>query len=298
MPTDRYIERMQSCCKEEILLNDRIRLALLYLLPKNALSRTAGRFAGSKLSRWLIPYYAKTFQIDVSQAEKPIEAYQNLTDFFIRRLKSGLRPIEDGDTVIVSPVDGVVSQFGKVENGTLLQAKGVSFSLLQLLGSQRKANDYEGGTFVTLYLSPRDYHRIHAALSGQVVAYSYIPGSLFPVNPFGVRTVPGLLARNERLITYLSSSRGEYAVVKVGATMVGSVQVVYDDQVTTNVRGGIPAEMSVNGPVLEKGDELGWFRFGSTVILLFQSGMAILDDLQEGQFVQMGQRIGEVRKNN
>lgn len=275
-------------------MKDPLRLAMLNLLPKNAISRAVGRFAVSKLSKWVIPYYAKHFQIDLSQAEKPMEEYQSLTEFFTRRLKSAFRPVAYGDTIVVSPVDGVVSQFGAIRNGTLLQAKGVFYSLEQLLGNRQKAEYYEGGTFVTIYLSPRDYHRIHMALGGQVSGFSYIPGKLFPVNPFGVRNVPGLFAKNERLVTYLTTPYGEYSIVKVGATIVGSVQVVYDNRLTTNVRGGIRSERSIQGPVLEKGDELGLFRFGSTVILLFQPGMISLDDLQEGQFVQMGQRIGEI----
>ncbi|WP_018131789.1 archaetidylserine decarboxylase [Effusibacillus pohliae] len=275
-------------------MNDRFRLTLLRLLPTHAISRLAGRFAGSRLSKWLIPIYARHFQIDLQQAEKPLEAYQTLTEFFTRKLKSECRPIAEGERVLVSPVDGVVSQSGPIRNGTLLQAKGVSYSLEQLLGDRQKAESYEGGVFLTIYLSPRDYHRIHTCLKGTVTGYSYIPGTLFPVNPFGVRNIPGLFAKNERLTTYIATPFGEYAIVKVGATIVGSVQVVYDEKLTTNVRHGRMTHATVAGPTLEKGAELGLFRFGSTVICLFQPGMVQLDDLQEGQFVQMGQRIGEI----
>ncbi|MFC4768528.1 archaetidylserine decarboxylase [Effusibacillus consociatus] len=276
-------------------MSDRLRLALLHLLPKNTISRLAGRFAGSRLSKWVIPYYARHFQIDLEQAEKPIGDYRTLTEFFTRKLKSEFRPIAEGDKVLVSPVDGVVSQFGKIQDGTLLQAKGVAYSLEQLLADSRKAELYEGGTFLTIYLSPRDYHRIHTCLKGSVTGYSYIPGTLFPVNPFGVRNVPGLFSKNERLTTYLSSPYGEYAIVKVGATIVGSVQVVYDKKLATNVRNGRMTHESLEGPTLEKGDELGLFRFGSTVVCLFEPGMVALEDIKEGQFVRMGQRIGEVQ---
>lgn len=273
---------------------DRLRLFLLHLLPKNTISRLAGLFAGSRFSKRLIPLYARHFQVDLEQAEKAIDEYTTLTEFFTRRLKPEARPIAAGETVLVSPVDGVVSQFGPIREGTLLQAKGVNYALEQLLGDTRKAASYEGGTFLTIYLSPRDYHRIHTCLQGTVAGYSYIPGTLFPVNPFGVRNVPGLFSRNERLTTYLSTAFGEYAIVKVGATIVGSVQVVYDDRLTTNVRKGKPTHQSLHGPSIEKGAELGLFRFGSTVVLLFEPGMVRLDHLQEGQFVFMGQRIGEV----
>lgn len=274
---------------------DRVRLTLLNLLPKNVISRVVGGFAGSKLSRWLIPVYARIFQVDLEQAEKPLTEYQTMTEFFTRRLKNGYRPIAAGETTLISPVDGVISQYGLIKEGTLLQAKGVTYSLAQLLGNEEKARAYETGTFLTIYLSPKDYHRIHTALQGTVSGYSYIPGTLYPVNPFGVRNVPGLFSKNERLITYLDTSYGQYAVVKVGATIVGSVQVVYDEKLTTNVRGGRLTHQDLQGPSLEKGDELGLFRFGSTVILLFSPNMIKLDDLQEGQFVQMGQRLGELK---
>lgn len=273
-------------------MSDRFRLAMLNLLPKNSISRLAGRFASSRASKWVIPYYVRHFSIDPEQAEKPIDEYETLTDFFTRKLKPGFRPIAAGSNDLVSPVDGVVSQFGPIHEGTLLQAKGVTYSLEQLLGDPVKARLYEGGLFLTIYLSPRDYHRIHTCLQGSVTGYSYIPGSLYPVNPFGVRNVPGLFAKNERLTTYMTTSFGEYAIVKVGATIVGSVQVVYDSKLTTNVRKGKPAHNEIQGPFLKKGEELGLFRFGSTVVCLFQPGMVTLDHLKEGQFVQMGQKIG------
>ncbi|GAX88680.1 archaetidylserine decarboxylase [Effusibacillus lacus] len=275
-------------------MSDQFRFLLVRLLPKKAISRLAGHFAKSPVSRFLIPFYARFFQVDLEEAEKPIGEYQSLTEFFTRRLRAGARPVAAGEDILTAPVDGVVSQFGLIQEGTLLQAKGVTYSLEQLLGDARKAESYEGGMYLTIYLSPRDYHRIHTCLKGTVSGYSYIPGSLYPVNPLGVRNVPGLFARNERLTTYLTSPFGEYAIVKVGATIVGSVQVVYDKKLSTNVRNGQPAHETVNGPLLEKGDELGLFRFGSTVVCLFQPGMAKLDPLQEGQFVRMGERIGEV----
>ncbi|BCJ87425.1 archaetidylserine decarboxylase [Effusibacillus dendaii] len=273
-------------------MNNRIRLFLLNRIPKKLVSRLVGRFAESSLSKWLIPLYARHFQVDLQQAEKPIHEYRSLTEFFTRKLKPGCRPLASGNHVIISPVDGVISQFGTIEDGTLIQAKGVSYSLVQLIGNKEKASVFEGGLFLTIYLSPKDYHRIHTCLTGTITGYSYMPGTLFPVNPFGVRNVPGLFAKNERLTTYFETPYGEYAIVKVGATIVGSIKVVYDPDLTTNQPRGVMTQQKVTGPQLQKGEEMGLFRFGSTVILLFQPGMAVWEDLQEGQFVQMGQRIG------
>nr|WP_256205597.1 archaetidylserine decarboxylase [Calditerricola satsumensis] len=172
----------------------------------------------------------------------------------------------------------------------------MTYRVRELLGSAEKAAAYEGGAFVTLYLSPRDYHRIHMPVSGWITEYCYVPGTLFPVNPFGVRCVDGLFAKNERLITYIRTDWGEVAVVKVGATMVGSVCVTYDETVRTNVRRGKLTCRVLEVPhYAEKGEELGYFTFGSTVIVLFPRGTVRLrDDLCPGQAVRMGEPIGRV----
>jgi phosphatidylserine decarboxylase len=282
----------------ERLMGDRLKLVMIKMLPKKTISRIIGRFAQSRASRPLIRPYAKFYKVDLTQAEKPIHRYMSLTEFFTRRLKEGARTVAEGAHVAVSPVDGCVSEFGTITDKTLLQAKGVTYSLPELLGGdEERAQRYEGGTFLTLYLSPKDYHRIHMPVSGTVVHYTYVPGTLFPVNPFGVRTVAGLFAKNERLITYIDTSAGELAVVKVGATIVGSVRVVYDDKLTTNVKRGKPARGSVEqGPYLAKGAELGLFQFGSTVILLFEPGMIELSPrIRIGEFLHFGEAIGYIR---
>jgi phosphatidylserine decarboxylase len=277
---------------------DNLRLILMNILPKKSLSRLVGNFARSTYSRFLIPTFAKQYQINLDEAEKTIDKYSSLTDFFIRRLKPGSRAIADGDEVIVSPVDGKVSVFGTIENGTLIQAKGVYFTVNELLGGDEdRASRYNGGQFMTIYLSPQDYHRIHTPLAGEITGYAYVPGTLFPVNAFGVRAVKGLFARNERVITYLNTEAGEVAVIKVGAIIVGSVKVNYSD-ITTNVRGGQVVKESLKGKKgIQKGDEVGRFEFGSTVILLFERDkVSFRKDLSEGEAVKMGSPLGQVNK--
>ncbi|MGB8956180.1 MAG: archaetidylserine decarboxylase [Tumebacillaceae bacterium] len=278
-------------------MNDRLQLFLMNLIPKNAISRLVGRFAQSGFSRLFIPLYIRKFNINAAEAEKAVEEYPSLVAFFIRRLKAELRPIDAAPNAVVSPVDGKVSQCGRIERGQLVQAKGVFYTVEQLLGGDReRAKRYEGGTFLTVYLSPTDYHRIHTPLAGKVTGYTYVPGTLFPVNPFGVRAVQGLFAKNERLITYFDTAAGEVALVKVGATIVGSVKVQYDEQAGTNIRGGrLETRELANGPQMDKGEEVGRFEFGSTIILLFEPGrVALADRLHPETVVRMGEQIGEV----
>ena len=275
-------------------LFDNLQLTLMTLLPKNYVSRLVGRFAGSRLSRRLIPYFARHFGINVEESEFAVKTYGSLTEFFIRKLKPGLRPVAQGDSVVVSPVDGVVSEFGPIKQGVLIQAKGVDYTVLELLGQDKeRAQRFANGLFLTIYLSPRDYHRIHVPVAGQVVASTYVPGTLFPVNPFGVRAVKGLFALNERLITYLQGSAGLLALVKVGATIVGSVKVNYASLTTNVPRAKLLTSDYPNGPSYFSGEEVGRFEFGSTVILLFEPGKVALT-LQTGDRVLMGQKIGQL----
>lgn len=254
-------------------LTERLLIGLLGLLPKNWLSGMAGRLASSRLSRPLIRPFAKRFQINLDEAALPIEAYETLLEFFIRELKPGVRPVDADPALLVSPVDGRVAQFGRLDRGELLQAKGHTYTTTALLADAAEAKRFEGGQYITIYLSPQDYHRIHTPAAGQVVGATYVPGKLWPVNEAGVNRVPGLFAINERLITYLQSALGRLAMVKVGATIVGSVKVVYDESLGTNVPGAqVEMKVITDGPLLEKAAELGRFEFGSTVILLVEPG--------------------------
>ncbi len=272
---------------------DRLRYLFYTILPKNLLSHLMGLLSASSGSRALIPWFARAFAIDLDEAERPLGSYASLTDFFTRRLKPGRRVADPGAASVVSPVDGTVAEYGRIDQGTMVQAKGRSYTVEALLGDAQRAEQFANGSYLTIYLSPRDYHRIHSPVDGVVTGASYIPGRLFPVNAFGVRAVDRLFARNERLITYLTGEAGTVAVVKVGATMVGSARVVYDAELRTQRRPARVDHRTFSGPWLHKGDELGWFEFGSTVILLFEQGRVQLRPcLQTGQRILMGQAVG------
>lgn len=278
-------------------MNDWIILQLFRLTPTRMISRLAGRLARTKLSRMAIRRFARLYGIDLTEAEQEVSSFPHFNAFFTRKLKPHLRTVASDPSAIISPCDGKVAAVGTVERGMMLQAKNTPFTIRDLLGlSEQEAEKYDGGGYMTIYLSPKDYHRIHVPVDGSITRYTYIPGTLFPVNAFGVRTVYGLFARNERLTTYIESPDvGSVAVVKVGAMMVGSVKVNYG-QVTTNVRGGKLTSMTLPESVpVKKGDDLGHFEFGSTVILVFERGHMKWDDsLQQGSMVKFGQFVGSI----
>jgi phosphatidylserine decarboxylase len=265
----------------------------LRLLPKCTLTAVVGWAARQSWSKHLIPWYIRRYQIDDSEAELVPSEYPSLVDFFARRLREGARTV--AKTGVVSPVDGTVSACGAIRSGTLLQAKGCEYTLEALLGGSDWAEIYQNGDYMTIYLSPRDYHRIHAPLPGTITRWRYIPGSLFPVNPAGVRYVPGLFTKNERLITQVESPFGRYAVVKVGATIVGSIRTAYgpEYQRPHRRRRQSVASGAVEIPV-DRGEEIGRFEFGSTVVLLFEPGMIRNICVQRGETVQMGQRVARL----
>jgi phosphatidylserine decarboxylase len=262
----------------------------LRFLPKRTLTALVGRLSRTALSRPLIPWYARMYRIDVSEAERPLDEYATLAEFFSRRLRPEARPLAGEG--LVSPVDGTVSDFGIIRQGVLLQAKGCTYTLAALLGREPDAERFEGGTYLTLYLSPRDYHRIHMPVAGRIVYWRYIPGCLYPVNPLGVAHVPGLFTKNERLVTWIDCEYGRLAMVKVGATIVGSIRTPYGPAPAGAWRAGRrrPLEGAVSLP-LDRGEELGHFEFGSTVILICPPGMVRSFTVEDGQFVRMGERI-------
>jgi phosphatidylserine decarboxylase len=238
--------------------------------------------------------FARRYGIDLGESPG-LEAYRSFGEFFARPLRPGLRPIAPGAEVVVSPVDGVVSETGLAEGGRLVQAKGIDYPAAALLADEALARRLEGGAYATLYLSPRDYHRIHFPLGGAIVGWRYVPGRLWPVNPASVRTVHGLFAVNERLVTVLDTPLGRCAVVAVGATVVGRVHPYYDPSVPhTNRAGAVPSRRDYETPLpVEKGQELGAFEMGSTVILLFEPGKVRLDPrLAPGVRVRVGEPIG------
>jgi phosphatidylserine decarboxylase len=262
------------------------------LLPKKGLSRGVRQLARVR-SRAAVRRYAEHYQVMVEEAEKPLDEYPTLLDFFTRRLKPGLRPLDPDPASLLCPVDGRLYHAARIEQGQLIQAKGRTFSLAALLASEERAAHFEGGAFLTLYLSPRDYHRVHAPAAGRVLGYSYIPGDLFPVNPRAVAEVDRLFARNERLITHLETERfGRIEVVMVGATSVGHMKVCYDPAVATNVGGRDVTRREYRPPLMiERGAELGVFEMGSTVILIVEPRVQI-EAIAPDAPVRVGQKLG------
>ncbi len=279
-------------------MDDRLFISALRLLPKNALSRAAGA-----LTRWHAPAplrlaamkaFARRYSIDLSECPE-VEVYRTFGEFFARPLRPGLRPIAPGDGVPVSPVDGAVSEAGLAAGGRLVQAKGIDYTVAALLADEDLALRYAGGAYATIYLSPRDYHRIHFPTGGRVVGWRYVPGRLWPVNASSVRTVRGLFSVNERLVTFVDGPLGRCAIVAVGATIVGRVHAYYDPSVPrTNEPGASPRRRDYETPIpVEKGQELGAFEIGSTVIVLFERGRMKLDPrLVPGARLRVGEPIG------
>lgn len=267
------------------------------LLPTKSLSRLTGKIARHSLSKWLIPFYIRLFNIDMSPVKKELKEFDSLLDFFVRELHTDARPINPEVDQVVSPVDGVIVQIGDIEDGTLIQAKGITYSLAMLLENHEKyVSTFHGGKFVTVYLSPRDYHRIHMPVEGTVTESVHIPGKLYPVNEMGLNAIVGLFTRNERIISYIESHLGHVAVVKVGATNVGSIKVTYDVSVSSNQKKRIELQQKAYNPgvLLSKGAELGRFEFGSTVILLFEPNQVEWTvNTQPGTYVKMGESIAK-----
>lgn len=250
---------------------------MLERLPKALLSRAAGRVARSPASRALIPWFAHHYGIDRSAAAVPEGGFRSLQQFFCRQLAPGLRPIDATPGIVVSPVDGTLGSCGRIEAGQLWQCKGMSYALEALLGGAEGARRYLGGTYCTLYLAPHDYHRVHAPAAGRVPAARYLPGAFWPVHPRAVATIPGLFAANERLITWLDTDAGQMAVVMVGACLVGGIRVNYDPAWNAGPGPHRRSERQYQpAPRLERGEELGRFEFGSTVVLLLEKGAEVV----------------------
>lgn len=269
-------------------------------LPQGVVSRGWGWLARQRAPRPGIALAKRVFVratgVDLDEAAEPIEAYDCLESLFVRRLKAGARPIDRDPHSVVSPVDARVGACGTVEQGTLLQAKGRAYSLARLLDDEAMAARFEGGSYMTLYLSPRDYHRIHAPVAGAVAEAVLVPGSLMPVFDEAVAKVDELFARNERLTTYVDhADAGRVAVVKVGATLVGRITAAYDPDLATNQVGQLRRRISYSpARHLEKGGELGAFELGSTVVLVTEPRRVVLDTLAPGSSVRVGQRIGTI----
>jgi phosphatidylserine decarboxylase len=280
-------------------------LALLGRLPQGALSRGFGAIADvplpPALRRPVLGAFARAVGIDLAEAELPLEAYPTLNAFFVRRLRSGARSWPRDRGTVASPVDGITGQVGRIGEGRVVQAKGRWYTAAALLDDADEARRYEGGTFATIYLSPRHYHRIHAPCDGLIHLARHIPGALLPVNAPAVAHVPDLFARNERLACYLDGPLGRVAVVAVGAYNVGRISAAFDPRwgpwVTNRPRVVRPESRIYEPPVrVRQGDEIMAFHLGSTVVLLFEPGRIVLEGaLTPGAPVVLGEEIGRVK---
>lgn len=268
-----------------------------YLTPLSTLTYLSSKLTDAKLggfTQWLIKKFADTYHIDTSECEQSdLKAYETFNDFFIRKLKPEARPIASSDQCIgVSPVDGTVGQAEEIRAGRLIQAKGIDYSLNALLGGRKEdVSLFEGGRFACIYLSPANYHRIHMPLEGKLLRTIHIPGRHFPVGPRNVSYMPDLFTKNERLVCIFETTRGPLAVVMVGAALVGSIGTVWDGTVVR--RSGIEVkDYSAKDLHFNRGDEIGHFKFGSTVITLFPKSLGDLDDsLESGHVIKMGEKL-------
>ncbi|MBP6406734.1 MAG: phosphatidylserine decarboxylase, partial [Ramlibacter sp.] len=266
-------------------------------MPRRALTQLAGRLAGAELgglTQAAIRRFVARYGVDMSEAANPdIAGYASFNDFFTRALRPGARPLAAAD--YLCPVDGAISQFGAIERGQIFQAKGHHYGARALLaGDEQLAAEFEDGQFATLYLSPRDYHRIHMPCAGRLVRMTHVPGDLFSVNPVTARGVPGLFARNERVVCLFDTVRGPLALVLVGATIVGSMATVWHGVVNPPRPGAVRRFDYADRPVdLARGAEMGRFLLGSTVVLLWPRGtLRFNPGWAPGGAVRMGEAMG------
>jgi phosphatidylserine decarboxylase len=276
-------------------------LELLRLLPRNLISRAAGRFAALPLPRsWVraeIALFARAVGVDLSEVREPLASFASLQEFFTRELREGARRIDPADDALVAPCDGAWGESGDIEAGRLLQVKGRPYSLADLLASREDAAAFDGGSFATFYLAPRDYHRFHSPCDVRVERARYVPGTLWPVNRIGLTGVDGLFAQNERIAARMRVRRGDtlLCLVAVGATLVGKIRLRFDS-LETNQSGARATERDYPGGIpLAKGEEWGRFEFGSTLVLAAERGAVELDAQPPGSRLRLGERIGTLR---
>lgn len=269
-------------------------ILLQHLLPKRALTELMGRLAGAQggaLTTAAIRWFIRRYRVDMNEAADPRpEAYTTFNAFFTRALRSDARPLAQADWI--SPVDGAVSQVGRIESGRIFQAKGHAYDCAALLGGDEEAAQaYADGQFATIYLSPRDYHRIHMPCDGTLHRMVHVPGALYSVNPLTVQNIPALFARNERVVCHFETPHGPMVMVLVGATIVGSMATTWHGQVNPPRPGEIRTWPYEPGAVrLKRGDEMGRFLLGSTVILLWPAGCL---EFENGWFEGRPTRLGE-----
>ena len=279
-------------------MSDRLKVLLQHLLPKQRLTTLAGHVAGAQggaVTNRLIRWFVRRYAVDMSEAEHPdLGSYQSFNDFFTRPLKVGARPLASAD--FTCPVDGAISQFGAIDDHHIVQAKGHRFTTSELLGGDTAlAADFRHGSFANLYLSPKDYHRLHMPCDGRLTRMIYVPGALFSVNPVTARGVPNLFARNERVVCVFESSKhGRFVMVLVGATIVGSMATVWHGVVNPRRTGKVSEwDYADQDIALSKGEEMGRFLLGSTIVLLFRKdAIAFNADWAPERPVRLGEMMG------
>lgn len=285
------------------MLSDSAKVKLQYYMPKHLLSRAVGILASSKLgfvTTFFIKTFVRQYNVDMSEAAEPnAAAYATFNDFFTRALKPGIRPLCDEDNALIFPVDGAISQMGPIEEDQIHQAKGHNYSTRALLGGDAElADSFQNGDFMTIYLSPRDYHRIHMPMDATLEKMIYVPGDLFSVNPLTAENVPGLFARNERVVAIFNTAKGKLAMVLVGATIVASIETVWAGTVTPPAGKAVKTwEYSAqNATALDfkAGQEMGRFKLGSTVVMCFEKDMVDMMDFASGAQTRLGEKCGEI----
>jgi len=282
----------------------KLSIVLQHLMPKQAITALAGKLAhyqGGNLTTSVITWFVKRYQVNMAEAANPdIASYKTFNEFFTRPLKTGARPIAQAD--FICPVDGAISQFGAIEKDQIFQAKGHSYSTTALVGGDKElADKFENGHFACLYLSPKDYHRIHMPCDGTLKSMTYVPGALFSVNPTTAQGVPGLFARNERVVCeFTSAQHGSFVMVLVGATVVGSMATVWHDTANGIInppRTGKTKTWTYENKniTLKQGDEMGRFLLGSTVVMLFEKdALQFNADWQPTKAIRRGETMGKI----
>ena len=278
-------------------------ILLQYIAPKQAITILAGILANQQwgaLTTKVIQWFVKRYQVNMQEAENPdIHSYKSFNAFFTRPLKSNARPIANAD--FICPVDGAISQFGPIRNNQILQAKGHDYTTLALLaGKAELANQFIDGHFACLYLSPKDYHRIHMPCDGRLISMTYVPGDLFSVNPTTAANVPNLFARNERVVCeFTSPSNGTFVMVLVGATIVGSMATVWHGVINPPRKKTVQQWLYQDQTIqLKQGEEMGRFLLGSTVVMLFQQKkLAFNTNWQPAQTIKLGELMANQSPN-
>ena len=281
---------------------DSLFVAMQYLLPRHWMTSIVWRIArirNPRIKDFLITRFARAFDVNLDEVKLEVPGgFSTFNEFFIRELKDDAREIDDDDDAVISPVDGTVSYAGDISHDRVFQAKGLDYSLGDLLATDlEEVERYIDGRFATIYLAPYNYHRVHAPFAGKLVAARYVPGDLFSVNEATVSRLRGLFRRNERLVMHFRTDFGPAVLIFVGALNVGSISTPWTGEIRPRKAGVVDAlDLSRHATQVARGDLLGWFNMGSTVIMLMPPGVCEWDDdLEPGKTVRMGEEIGEIK---